>query len=148
MGVCFDHGGLVYNRTIEENLLLPLNYHHFCSQTEAKERVTHYLNQLKIIEFKDLRPAFVPAGVNRLVILLRSLIHFPELLLWNNPTMGLDEDFFKPVIELVREMKEHHGLKHIFIASEDFEFMNVFGFEILNFENGKITLLGQQEQVA
>ncbi len=144
MGFSFDTGGLIYNKTLLENLTLPLIYHRFCSKTQACERVMHYLEKFEIQEFKDMRPAFIPPGVSKLALLIRSLIHYPELVLWNNPTMGLDEDYFPKVIDLVREFQKEHGLKHFFVASEDFEFMNVFSFELMNFEGTNVSILGQE----
>jgi phospholipid/cholesterol/gamma-HCH transport system ATP-binding protein len=142
MGYCFDQGGLINNRTLFENLSLPLLYHGFCTEMKAKDRIHHYFNQCNIAQFAHQRPAFVPTGVYKLALLIRSLIHFPEMLIWNNPTMGLDEDNFTMVTDLLKEFQNDHGLKHVFMASEDFEFMNVLNFEIMNFADKKIDVVG------
>ena len=51
MGYGFDTGGLLSNRTLFENLVLPLNYHKICSPQEAERRVLALMERFQLIRF-------------------------------------------------------------------------------------------------
>jgi ABC-type transporter Mla maintaining outer membrane lipid asymmetry ATPase subunit MlaF len=120
IGYGFDYGGLLNNRSLEENLLLPLNYHNFFSPEESEERVLDFLEKFELGAVKSLRPSEVTGSQRKAAVVARALLLRPEVLVLDDPTTGLrnsvKESFFK---ELEREM--HGGLSHLIYCSEDRE---------------------------
>jgi ABC-type multidrug transport system ATPase subunit len=111
IGYTFDLGGLLSNRTIRDNLLLPLQYHKLCSAQEAVDRVDYYLERFSLMKSKDVRPANVSGSVRKLACLLRSLLIEPEVLLLDDLTVGLSrpvvEDYWGCLEELRKGGKNH-----------------------------------------
>jgi ABC-type transporter Mla maintaining outer membrane lipid asymmetry ATPase subunit MlaF len=119
IGYGFDFGGLLANRTLTENLTLPLLYHRMFSEAEALERAHWYLHHLGGYKQRDQRPAFVPGGLRKLVCLIRAVITQPQLLLLDDPSVGLSEETFSKFIEVMKTLKDQGYLKHVFISSFD-----------------------------
>ncbi len=122
IGYSFDMGGLLSNRTIYENLILPLLYHNLVSPKEAHDRAMEMLTTFSIVRFKDLRPTSVSGGTKKLVCVLRALIHEPQMLLLDDPNIGLSADAQTLVVDRILEMKKSGLIKHIYVCSFDDRF--------------------------
>lgn len=119
MGYSFDLGGLIHNRSLIENLKLPLNYHKKKTRAEADLIAMDLLRQFDIQKYKDHKPSDAPGSVRKLVVLLRSLIHLPQILLWDDPTMGLQDETCQKLFSLVKKLQEQGAVTSVFIASQD-----------------------------
>jgi phospholipid/cholesterol/gamma-HCH transport system ATP-binding protein len=126
IGYGFDQGGLLHNRTIEENILLPIFYHKLMPARDAKDRAHHYMEKMKILDSKDLRPSYVRGRVRKIACLIRAIIHHPDLLLLDDPTMGLDEELSLVFAQIIDDLKNNNEIKTIYISSFDKKFMSCF----------------------
>jgi phospholipid/cholesterol/gamma-HCH transport system ATP-binding protein len=117
IGYSFDYGGLLANRTIKDNLLLPLQYHGEISAVEAEERVEVMLHRFKLHTNKDRRPAAVSGSVRKTTIIARSLIQQPELLILDDPFIGLDREGVVVLLNTIDDHRKFKGLKHVFFTS-------------------------------
>lgn len=126
MGFGFESGGLLSNKTIEQNLMLPFFYHRDLSPEQARERVDSYISHFALERMKDRRPAACSSGSRKLANLALSLITWPELLFLDQPTSGLDEGAIRKFLELLETHRIERGLKHIYIVSEDERLMETF----------------------
>lgn len=113
IGMAFDLGGLLHNRTLFENLLLPLQYHKISRDKENIERITNYLECFKIDKFKNLRPSFVSGSVRKVTILIRSLLLKPDLLLLDDPFVGLNPDQKNVFVDFIGELRSQKNLSRI-----------------------------------
>ena len=120
IGYGFDIGGLIHNRSLLENLKLPLNYHRINARHEAEEIAMALLSHFQIEKFKNLRPSDVPVSIRKLTVLLRSLILQPQVLLWDDPTVGLSDETAQRLFAFVKQKKS----LSILIASHDEKIMN------------------------
>ncbi|MES3037922.1 MAG: ATP-binding cassette domain-containing protein [Bdellovibrionota bacterium] len=123
IGYSFDYGGLISNRTLYDNLMLPLIYHELLPHAEAKERVNILINQFELGKFKFERPAHVPGRVRKLVCVLRSVITYPDLLVMDDPSVGLGHDTSTIFLDYIHEIRRQGALKHIVLSSYDEKFM-------------------------
>lgn len=138
IGYSFDFGGLISNRTIKENLLLPLNYHQICSGIEAEERVFIYIEKFGLTKFKDLRPANVSGGIRKLTCLIRPLLLEPEILLLDDLTVGLSKplvEIFCSAIDDLRKSGKNHT---VIFSSYDEAFVQQIESASIYFESGQI----------
>src|SRR5690606_33550704 len=65
IGYSFDYGGLFANRTLRENLMLPLLYHKICSESEAAERAQAFAEEFFFSSQEHQRPAMVSGGLRK-----------------------------------------------------------------------------------
>lgn len=140
IGYGFDFGGLLNNRTIIENLILPITYHKILGYKKAEERALDYLGYLGLKKYKDQRPAIVPGGVRKLTCMIRALILHPELLLLDDPSVGMSEDAVLKYFDLVKKVKDENALQHVFISSFDQKLMNLLGATEVVIDDGKLYL--------
>lgn len=139
MGIAFDLGGLFHNRTIYENLMLPLEYHRLLSSKEAKERILFYLSSFGIEKYKDLRPSFVTGSVRKVAVVVRSLLFNPDVLLMDDPFIGLNEAQRQILIEhILRLQTEGFVSRMVFIDSTKSVFTKNFKvFDLNSYRNAE-----------
>jgi ABC-type multidrug transport system ATPase subunit len=140
IGYSFDYGGLINNRSLFDNLVLPLLYHKIGTPEEAKSRVDKLMKEFNIEKFANDRPAHVPGRVRKLTCLLRALILQPEVLLLDDPSVGLGQDSIYTFVDHIHQMRKEGYLKHVFVCSYDEKFMNLFNYQIIHLDEGQLYL--------
>jgi phospholipid/cholesterol/gamma-HCH transport system ATP-binding protein len=138
MGYGFDTGGLLSNRTLFENLVLPLNYHNICSPQEAERRVLALMERFQLVDFKDLRVAYVSASLRKTTVLIRSIIMNPEILFLDDPNIRISIETQQLYAELLRELINNGTLHTIFIASFDESFFSYFDYTTIYLEDKQL----------
>ncbi len=148
IGYGFDFGGLLNNKTIFENLTLPLMYHKILDAKESAERVNKYLNFMGISKYKDQRPAVVPGGVRKITCMVRALVQHPDVLLLDDPSVGMNEATFLRYFDLIKEIQNEKALQHIFVSSFDKKLMGLLGATEVVVDDGRLYLNDSQEKYA
>lgn len=138
IGYGFDFGGLINNRTLLENVTLPLLYHKVLSSTEATERACHYFEKLGVMKHKDSRPAVVPGGMRKLTCLIRSLVTHPQILLLDDPSVGLGQETSLKFFDCIQDIRKEGGAQHVFISSFDDKLMNCLPHREIFVDEGQI----------
>ena len=138
IGYGFDFGGLINNRTLLENVTLPLEYHKICSRKEAIARATDIFKKLGASKFKDQRPALVPGGVRKLTCLIRAIITEPEMVLLDDPSVGIGQETILKYFDLISDLRRRGKAQHVFISSFDDKLMNCLGHEEIYIDCGQI----------
>ncbi|MDG0818281.1 cell division ATP-binding protein FtsE [Bdellovibrio svalbardensis] len=138
IGYSFDYGGLINNRTLYDNLMLPLLYHKVVSQQEAKERVDEMVSIFDIGKFINERPAHVPGRIRKLTCLMRSVVMRPQVLLMDDPSVGLGQDSVYTFVDYLHKLRKEGSLNHVFISSYDEKFMNLMSYQIIHLDEGQL----------
>lgn len=128
MGYGFGIGGLISNLTLFENLILPLKYHKICSEQEAERRVLELMERFQLLEFKDLRIAYVSASLRKITVLIRAIVMDPEILFLDDPNIRISKETQYTYAQLLREKINDGTLHTIFIASFDESFFSYFDY--------------------
>lgn len=136
IGFTFDYGGLINNRSLTDNLLLPLLYHNLVTETEARLRVNDLIERFDLQKFAKERPAHVPGRIRKMTVLLRGLVTWPQVLLLDDPSVGLGEATAVNFAELIREMRRQGHLRHVFISSYDQKFMSMVPHSVVQMDQG------------
>ncbi|TLD69405.1 ATP-binding cassette domain-containing protein [Phragmitibacter flavus] len=89
-GFLFQSNALFDSMTALENVALPLEQTMDLSAKEVRERSLEALSQLELEEFKDRFPSELSGGMQKRLALARALVTKPELVLFDEPTAGLD----------------------------------------------------------
>ncbi|MDD5319472.1 MAG: ATP-binding cassette domain-containing protein [Methylococcales bacterium] len=138
IGYGFGMGGLICNRTLFENLVLPLNYHKFCSQQEATDHVLTLMDRFDLMKYKDLRIAYVSPSHRKITVLIRAVIMKPEVLLLDDPNIRVSTEIQQMYAELLREQINNGNLHTIFITSFDESFFSYFDYTSIYIEGTKL----------
>lgn len=89
-GMSFQEGALFDSMTVGENVAFPLRRHTRMTQAEVRERVAECLALVRLHGIEEKRPAELSGGMRRRVGFARAIALKPEILLFDEPTTGLD----------------------------------------------------------
>jgi phospholipid/cholesterol/gamma-HCH transport system ATP-binding protein len=123
IGYSFSSGGVINNRTVYENLILPLNYHNELEPDERHNRVMALLDQFEIAKFAKNRPDEVTGRIKKLISVARTFIFDPEVILLDEPTIGMTPEDVDNLITLMRQSFSRRNLHTAFIVTRHNEFM-------------------------
>jgi phospholipid/cholesterol/gamma-HCH transport system ATP-binding protein len=140
IGYGFDFGGLLHNRTILENMTLPLLYHKICSKPEAEDRATDYMRGLGIQKFANQRPSTVPGGVRKMTCLIRALMMQPAVLLLDDPSVGLGQEQALKFFDFIKDLRVQGKTQHVFVSSFDDQLMSCIEHKEIFVDCGNIYL--------
>lgn len=146
VGYTFDYGGLLSNRTLFDNLMLPLLYHKIVSPEEAKERVQNIFSVFGVTDKAHERPAHVPGRIRKLTTLMRTLVLKPDLLILDDPSVGLGQESIQTFVAHIQQLREEGFLRHVFFSSYDEKFMSLFDFYTVRLEAGQLYLKNTEMQ--
>jgi phospholipid/cholesterol/gamma-HCH transport system ATP-binding protein len=105
MGYVFQGAALFDSLTVHENVAYPLREHTDLREAQIRERVVHFLSLVGLAEDVLAQlPAQLSGGMRKRVGIARALVGEPEMLLFDEPTAGLDPTNAKMVAELIVEL--------------------------------------------
>lgn len=132
----FQNGALFDSLTVKENLAYPLREHFNFSEVEISTKVTKLLNDIGLENTEELFPAELSGGMQKRVGLLRSIIFSPEIILFDEPTAGLDPFNTLNIQKTILKMKSL-GFTSIFVSHDMPTALTVCD-RILLIKNGRI----------
>lgn len=118
MGMLFQFGALFTDLSVFENVAFPLREHTKMSQKEIRERVMDRLESLGIGHAWSKSPAELSGGMQKRVAVARSLVLETDILIYDEPTTGLDPITTCTVDELIAEAEEKFGVTSIVISHD------------------------------
>jgi phospholipid/cholesterol/gamma-HCH transport system ATP-binding protein len=113
----FQNGALFDSLTVEENLSYPLQEHTKLSATEIHDKVNRMLERIDMRGANDLFPAELSGGMQKRAGLARAIILEPEIILFDEPTAGLDPVNTKRLIGNILKLKTT-GITGIFVTHD------------------------------
>lgn len=140
IGYTFEGGGLLANRTLEENLILPHLYHNLSEPDDVKESIRKVAKRFKFDAFLDRRPAMVSGGLRKLITILRPVLLRPSFLLMDDPFSGLDPETARELEKLVLELRSNSEIETIYFTSRDETWPGRLSAQSLWVENGKLEI--------
>lgn len=145
IGYSFDFGGLLNNRTIFENLALPLLYHENLEPEAAAERLKPLMEAFQLTGSAHLRPSAVVGGVRKATCVARAFVMNPEMLLLDDPTVGLRADVKRQFKKKVQSEIQSQRARHIFVVSDDMDFIGDIFDHVVSIEDGVLSSFSASE---
>jgi len=113
----FQNGALFDSMSVYENLAYPLREHTQLRENEIRQRVHELLVEFGLESAEDLTPAELSGGMQKRVGLARAIIIQPEVVLYDEPTAGLDPFNTNKIREMVLRLKSK-GVTSILVTHD------------------------------
>ncbi len=144
-GVVFQEGALFDSLTIYENIAFPLKEKTRLSRDKIRERVTQALEDVGLKEMGNKYPAEISGGMKRRVALARALITEPAIVLFDEPTTGLDPIISSSIHRLIIKTHKKYGFAGVIISHEIPEIFDVAD-KVAMLYNGTVIEFGTPDE--
>jgi phospholipid/cholesterol/gamma-HCH transport system ATP-binding protein len=144
-GMLFQNSALFDDMTVFENVAFPLYEHTDLPAAEIQARVESTLAKLGMKAGLDKHPNELSGGMRKRVGLARAIIREPAILLYDEPTTGLDPVTRTTVDELIESLKRELKLTSI-VISHDIPSALLLADQIAFLHQGKIVFWGTPEE--
>lgn len=135
-----------FTKTVREEIELVLkNYKYTKEQIDYKiKELMEMFNFTK--EFLDKNPLKLSNGEKRLVVIASSIAHNPRLVILDEPTVGLDAENKKNIINIIKKLRDEYS-KTIIVISHDIDLLIKFANNIAVLDHGELILSGKKMDV-
>lgn len=137
VGFLFQSNALYDSMTIRENLEFPLRRHWSKEQREkgAESAVIEALADVGLAHTIDMMPAELSGGMRKRIALARTLILKPAIILYDEPTTGLDPITAREISELIVKVQEKYNTSSV-IISHDMNCINITSNRVIMLIDG------------
>ena len=147
IGFLFQNSALYDSMTVRENLEFPLKRHFKkLSVKEVEAAITEVLESVGLAEAIDKMPSELSGGMRKRIGLARTLILKPEIILYDEPTTGLDTITSREISELILEVQEKYKTTSV-IITHDMACAKLTGDRLAILKDGVITAEGSYDEL-
>lgn len=144
-GMLFQAAALFDSLTVGENVAFALVEHTRLSRAEIADRVREKLTLVGLPGTEDLFPSELSGGMKKRVGLARALAIEPEVILYDEPTTGLDPIMADAINDLIVEMRERFAITSVAITHDMVSAYKI-GHRLAMLYQGKIIFTGTPEE--
>ncbi|HEX7899673.1 MAG TPA: ABC transporter ATP-binding protein [Planctomycetota bacterium] len=145
IGFCFQGSALLNSMSVFENVALPLREHEKLSVAEIKKRVEEKLGLVGLKDAGQKATAELSGGMKKRVGLARAIIRDPEILLYDEPTAGLDPVMSSVINDLILETQKKLSVTSILVTHDMASAFKVSN-RVAMLLKGKIHKIGSVEE--
>jgi phospholipid/cholesterol/gamma-HCH transport system ATP-binding protein len=146
LGFLFQGGALFDSETVFENVAFPLRERTKLGEPEIRKKVMDLLEQVDLIGAENKYPAQLSGGMVKRAAFARALVTNPEIMLFDEPTTGLDPIIACAILNLIESLHSHFGFTGILVTHE---IPTVFRFvqKVAMLHEGKILMVQTPEEI-
>lgn len=146
IGVVFQGGALFDSMTVYDNVAFPLREKTKLDRKTIHEAVIAALNDVGLLGMEYKYPAELSGGMKKRVALARALIAKPKIILFDEPTTGLDPILVHSIHKLIRDTQQQYKFTGIIISHEIPEIFEISD-KVAVLHDGKIVEVGTPEEI-
>jgi phospholipid/cholesterol/gamma-HCH transport system ATP-binding protein len=141
VGFLFQEGALYDSLTIAENVAFPLRRHTQMPEKEIAEKVKSLLESVGLDKDLNKMPSDISGGMRKRVGLARAIALDPEIILFDEPTAGLDPITAADIGRLVQKLREDRGVTSV-VVTHDMHAAHHFSDRIVMLKEGNVLISG------
>lgn len=143
-GMVFQDGALFDSMTVGENVGYYFMEHHHLKHHEVESQVMAMLETVGLKHTIDMMPNELSGGMRRRIAIARALIYHPELILYDEPTTGLDPISREIILNLINKLKHDHHVASIMVTHSITDAQKVAN-HFLIIQNGCVAWVGSKQ---
>ena len=145
-GMLFQEAALFDSMTVGDNVAFPLREHTKMKENEIKQIVADRLKAVGLTGVEDKIPAELSGGMRKRVGLARAIALHPQIVLFDEPTTGLDPVMSEAINQLIIETQKNFNLTCV-VISHDIESVYKISHTIAMLYEGKIIEYGTPDEI-
>jgi phospholipid/cholesterol/gamma-HCH transport system ATP-binding protein len=146
-GMLFQGAALFDSMTVGENVALPLVKHSGLSEEEIRQKALDKLALVGLTDVHDMYPAELSGGMKKRVGLARAVVMDPQVVLYDEPTTGLDPIMADVINGLIRDLQKGLNITSV-VVTHDIKSAYKVGDRLAMLHEGKIIFSGTPEETA
>ena len=146
LGFLFQTGALFGSMTVFDNVAFPLREKTNKSEKEIKQKVLFELEQVGLSGSEDKYPAQLSGGMNKRASLARELVMEPEVMIFDEPTTGLDPIIGHAILNLIEESHKRLNFTGI-IVTHEIERVFKIAQKVAMLHEGAVRVMGTPEEI-
>jgi phospholipid/cholesterol/gamma-HCH transport system ATP-binding protein len=148
VGFLFQGGALYDSMTVFDNLAFPLTrVLKINNRKEIRSRIMEMLGEVELAHTADKMPAELSGGMRKRIALARTLIVKPEIMLYDEPTTGLDPLTSRDISELIRKMQHKFRISSL-IITHDMQCAQITSDRMLILNDGVFIAEGTHDELS
>ena len=145
-GMLFQEAALFDSMTVGENVAFPLREHTRMKEREIRETVADRLRSVGLTGVEEKMPSELSGGMRKRVGLARAIAMRPQIVLFDEPTTGLDPVMTEAIKRLIIDTQKQFSLTCV-VISHDIQSIFEIGHRIAMLYEGKIIEYGSPEEL-
>jgi phospholipid/cholesterol/gamma-HCH transport system ATP-binding protein len=146
MGMLFQNGALLTDLNVFENVAFPIREHTNLPERLIRQLVLTKLEAVGLRGAADLMPSELSGGMGRRVALARAIVMDPEILIYDEPFVGLDPISMGVILRLIRRLNDTLGLTSI-VVSHDVQEISTVSDNVFLLSAGKVVARGSPQEL-
>lgn len=137
----FQQGALFDSMTVFDNVAFPLREHRDLDEDELREKVQDLLAMVQLEGIERLFPSQLSGGMRKRVAAARAIALEPEIMLYDEPTTGLDPVTGRAIAQLICDLDQNLGVTSV-VVSHDIELVVAVAERVLFLSEGRFVFSG------
>jgi phospholipid/cholesterol/gamma-HCH transport system ATP-binding protein len=146
IGMLFQESALFDSLSVEDNVAYGLREHRVMSEPDIRERVAQSLSLVSLPGIQKMMPADLSGGMRKRVALARAIAMRPEVILYDEPTEGLDPINVTRVYRLLDTLRREHGITTV-VVTHNMQAAFSASERLVFLDEGKVAAVGTPEEL-
>lgn len=139
IGIVFQDFQLLTDRSIYDNLDFVLKATGWENTAKRSERIAEVLNEVGLLHLSSKMPYRISGGEQQRLVIARSLLNNPPLIIADEPTGNLDPETSEEIIRLLIRINREHNTS-VLMATHNYQIIDRYPSKIFSFKNQEVTL--------
>jgi phospholipid/cholesterol/gamma-HCH transport system ATP-binding protein len=146
IGMVFQNGALFDSMTVGDNVAFPLREDKKLSKSEIQDQVYHTLSLVGLANAALKMPSEISGGMRKRVALARALIRKPKIMMYDEPTAGLDPILSDSISRLIKNVADQFNMT-VIVVTHDMASAYLIADRIAMLHKGKIYKTATPEEI-